>query len=340
MERLTEGTTLGAAAGAEGLLSLWLGLSALERQRFDEMRKTLEDSADFMRDAVHRQTESFQELASRSRQQSAQMQDVVAFAGRVELDGEAIPMTEAAAFVADVMQKIIGIVINLSRHAVSITIALDDVVTEVDAARRCVAMIDEINRTTNMIAINAKIEAHRAGEAGRAFNVVATEIRSLSVRVNSISQEINRRIAQVQNSVRDSHSTLREIASVDLSEHLLAKERLDSMLGALSAQSEQFQRLMNSALTAQTEMDRTIGAIVQSTQYEDVVRQRVDAVRHLMTQTVEASTTLSRLCGNRPAIAASELATRLGTPQLRGFFEGTTPAAPDLNADAGSIELF
>ncbi|NMM44595.1 HAMP domain-containing protein [Rhodospirillaceae bacterium KN72] len=158
---------------------------------------------------------------------------------------------------------------SVSDAARKATLSIEGLAEESQKIGAVVTLIQEIAEQTNLLALNATIEAARAGEAGKGFAVVASEVKSLATRTGQATEEISERIGQVQ-------------------------QRTESAVSDISAVGEQIAEM--------SEIATTIAATVQeradaATAIISHVREAADGTRRVTSEIGEVSNVSSHVGG-------------------------------------------
>lgn len=141
---------------------------------------------------------------------------------------------------SDSMEKILFV----SKRAVMLVYTLDEMMTALSSIDQYISDIKAINKQANMLAVNASIEAVRAGQAGQNFAVVAVEIKDIAEAIKLLSSDMHSRVKYLTQMVDGGYGVLQEIATVDLDSSIKNKDKMDAMLEALKNQQKHASNLL------------------------------------------------------------------------------------------------
>ncbi|MBC3497821.1 methyl-accepting chemotaxis protein [Pseudomonas sp. SWRI100] len=220
--------------------------------------------------AVSGQREQIEQVATAMNQMSATAQEVARSAA-LAADG-AQQVNQESASGRDLVQRQQGSIDRLAAEIDQSVGAINQLASDSQAIGRVLEVIRSIAEQTNLLALNAAIEAARAGEQGRGFAVVADEVRTLARRTQDSTAEIAQMIQRLQEGVAAAVNAMgssHQMAAGTVDETRRVQQALGNILGAVGSIVEQNQQIA-AAVEQQTavahDIDQNIVAINSAAQ--------------------------------------------------------------------------
>ena len=228
--------------------------------------------------AVEEMTKTIIETASNSTAAAETAKN----SGKVAKDGGAVVLetVEGMNRIAEVVNSAAGTVKELGKSS--------------DQIGEIVQVIDDIADQTNLLALNAAIEAARAGEQGRGFAVVADEVRKLAERTTKATKEIATMIKQIQKDTQGAVESI-EAGTVEVEKGKELAGRAGSALNEIIEGSNKVVDMVNQVAAAGEEQSTTAEQISRNIEsISSVTHQSAAGVQ----QIARAAEDLNRLTDN------------------------------------------
>lgn len=323
-------------------------IEGLEHEAFGYMQTQLtlvrrenQQLMSLVQGAIVQLTQSFEGLTTQAENENQMLHKLI------QHNNEGLSFEDFINESESLLNYFVETVINTSKDSMFLMHRLDDMNAKMNGVTQLLGDMKEIASQTNLLALNAAIEAARAGEAGRGFAVVADEVRNLSQKSDTFSDRINQITQEVKATVDEASHVVNRIVSSDMNVALDSKQKVADMTTRMSSINQRTQSVIEEAGQVSQQIAVLVNRAVTSLQFEDMCTQlgghiskRLDALDELA-QVVDhlqhVSTSEQHLDNYR--ITLDEVKARLAQlePKIKAV---SHQSVSQQNLDSGDVELF
>ena len=236
------------------------------------------------------------EAATAMNEMNATVQEVARNAGSAS--SASAETREKAEAGAQVVEKAVHSIEQVHQMSLELKEDMTQLNEHAQDITRIMGVISDIADQTNLLALNAAIEAARAGEAGRGFAVVADEVRKLAEKTMQATGQVTRAVEEIQRSVSGNGKTTEQMVNVMSESSRRAGQSGEALerIRQMAARTAEGMRAIASAADGQCETSREVSETV------DRINALSDETARNMSASAEAVAELSRLARELDAI--------------------------------------
>jgi methyl-accepting chemotaxis protein len=240
-----------------------------------EGNKELDRVKDLLQHAIDELVHSFGEMNRHVQAQRDLAVSIISTMTSNGKDDDGVSFSEFVNNTSTTMEAFVDNNIKTSKIAMGLVETMETIDKDVNSIISILGEIESIAKQTNLLALNAAIEAARAGEAGRGFAVVADEVRALSQRTNQFSHQIRSHMDGVHSSLAVAHQSIYTVASMDMNFALQSKQIVQSTMARIGEINQSMAVAAQSIDEHAGQVGVGVNAAVTALQFQDMTSQLI-----------------------------------------------------------------
>ncbi|MFV2057479.1 MAG: methyl-accepting chemotaxis protein [Thiohalomonadales bacterium] len=249
-------------------------------------------------DGVQAQQSETEQVATAMNEMTATVQEVARHAN--EASSAAQSADDEALNGKNVVEQVVSSISTLADEILNAKTIISQVESDTGDIGTVLEVIRGVAEQTNLLALNAAIEAARAGEQGRGFAVVADEVRTLASRTQQSTQEIQQVIEKLQNGARQAVQAMET-----------SSERSQNSVAQASQAGHSLQAIADAVTTIRDMNIQIANAADEQSRVAEEINKNITNISHVVEQTsvgakqtLSSSTDLENLAGELTSLVA------------------------------------